>query len=164
VADALRDLEVQARSEKAAIAAIKAAVGKPIVLPTPDELVERALALESLLAGEPLRAREALRRLFVDGRVVLHPQPEGHYIAEGRFLPLVVLTEAPAAAHAELTIANPRTARPEALLTPLERFVEHGTTRPAERGGPHCPAISCAGAQVHAVYRFYVGFERRLVA
>lgn len=105
VTDAMRDLEVQARADKAAIAAIKAAAGKPVVLPTPDELVERALALETLLAGDPLRAREALRRLFVDGRVVLHPQPQGHYVAEGCFLPLVALSDAPEPAHADLTIA-----------------------------------------------------------
>lgn len=75
------------------------------MLPTPDQLVERAFGLETLLAGDPLRAREALRRLFVDGRVVLHPQPEGHYIAEGRFLPLVVLAQTPAAVHSEVSIA-----------------------------------------------------------
>jgi hypothetical protein len=98
VANAIRDLEVQARADKAAIVAIKAVANRPVALPTPDELVERALALETVLAGDPLRAREALRRLFVDGRVVLHPQRDGHYVAEGRFLPLVALSETPAAA------------------------------------------------------------------
>lgn len=105
VANAIRDLEVQARTDKAAIAAIKSAAGKPVALPTPDELVERALALETVLAGDPLRAREALRRLFADGRVVLHPQPEGHYVAEGRFLPLVALSDMPNATRSELTVA-----------------------------------------------------------
>jgi hypothetical protein len=105
VADALRDLEVQARADKAAITSIKTAAGKPVALPTPEELIERALDLETVLSGDPLRAREALRRLFVDGRVVLHPQPEGHYVAEGRFLPLVALSDTLHAAPSELTMA-----------------------------------------------------------
>ena len=105
VANAIRDLEVQARADKAVITAIKSAAGKPVALPTPGELVERALALETVLAGDPLHAREALRRLFADGHVLLHPQSEGHYVAEGRFLPLVVIAETPATAHSDLAVA-----------------------------------------------------------
>jgi hypothetical protein len=105
VANAIRDLEVQARADRAVITALKSAANQPVALPTPDELVERAFALETLLAGDPLRAREARRRLFVDGRVVLHPQPEGHYVAEGRFLPLVALSDTPDATRSELSMA-----------------------------------------------------------
>ncbi len=84
--------------------------------PTPDELVERAMDLETLLGGDPLRAREALRRLFAEGEILLHPQPEDHYVAEGRFLPMVALAEA-------------QTTKPPA----------------SGRGPGRCPASGCAG-------------------
>ena len=44
-------------------------------------------------ASRDARAQPALRRSFVDGRIVVTPVAEGYYVAEGRFLPLVALTE-----------------------------------------------------------------------
>ncbi|HET7538310.1 MAG TPA: hypothetical protein VFK05_00510, partial [Polyangiaceae bacterium] len=93
VVTALRDLQAQARSEKAAIAALEARGAAPISLPTPAEVAARALNLKRLFDGNPLEVREALRRYFVDGRIVLTVAPEGHYVAEGRFLPLVALID-----------------------------------------------------------------------
>lgn len=92
VVTTLRDLEAQARTEKAAIADLLVRAKSPIRLPTADEVLVRAMDLEATLAGDPVRAREALRRLFKDGRIVLHPQPAGFYTAEASFLPLVALT------------------------------------------------------------------------
>jgi hypothetical protein len=40
-----------------------------------------------------LAARELLRRLFKDGRVVLEPQPDGVYLARTEVLPLLLLSE-----------------------------------------------------------------------
>jgi len=37
--------------------------------------------------------REALRRYFVDGRIVVTAVAEGHYVADGRFLPPVALVD-----------------------------------------------------------------------
>jgi len=93
VVTALRDLQAQARSEKAAIAALEARGAAPIALPTPAEVAARALNLKRLFDGNLLEVREALRRYFVDGRIVLTVAPEGHYVAEGRFLPLVALVD-----------------------------------------------------------------------
>jgi hypothetical protein len=93
VVTALRDLEAQARSEKAAVAALAARGAAPIALPTPADVAARAADLKQLFEGEPPRAREALRRYFVDGRIVLTPTAEGAYVAERRFLPLVALSD-----------------------------------------------------------------------
>jgi len=93
VVTALRDLHAQARTEKAAIAALETRGASPIALPTPAEVAERALGLKRLFAGNPIEVREALRRYFVDGRIVVTPLAEGYYVAEGRFLPLVALTD-----------------------------------------------------------------------
>jgi DNA invertase Pin-like site-specific DNA recombinase/Arc/MetJ-type ribon-helix-helix transcriptional regulator len=91
VRDALKDLEAQARVEKAAIAAIQARARMPVRLPTPDEVVQKVLDLEQVLAGDKARGREELRKLFDGGRVVLTPDPAGHYVATSKLLPLVVL-------------------------------------------------------------------------
>ena len=92
ITNTLRDFEAQARTEKAAITELLARAKSPARLPAPDEVLARAMDLEATLAGDPVRAREALRRLFKDGRIVLRPQPEGHYVAEADFFPLVALT------------------------------------------------------------------------
>jgi site-specific DNA recombinase len=93
VTTALRDLHGQARTEKAAIAALVARGAAPIALPTPAQVAERALGLKRLFEGNPIEVREALRRYFVDGRIVVTPVAEGYYVAEGRFLPLVALVD-----------------------------------------------------------------------
>ncbi len=93
VTTALRDLHGQARTEKAAIAALEARGAAPIALPTPAQVAERALGLRRLFEGNPIEVREALRRYFVDGRIVVTPVAEGYYVAEGRFLPLVALVD-----------------------------------------------------------------------
>lgn len=92
VVTTLRNLEARARTEKAVIADLLARAKSPARLLTPDEVLGRAMDLEVTLAGDPVRAREALRHLFKDGRIVLRPQPEGHYVAEADFFPLVALT------------------------------------------------------------------------
>ncbi|HKO49549.1 MAG TPA: hypothetical protein VJV79_17590, partial [Polyangiaceae bacterium] len=65
----------------------------PISLPTPAEVAARAVGLKRLFSAHPLEVREALRRYFVDGRIVVTPVAEGYYVAEGRFLPLVALVD-----------------------------------------------------------------------
>jgi len=70
VRTALRDLEAQAKTEKAAIAALLASSEGPIVLPSPDEVRRRGLRLKELLHGEPMAARSALSRLFNGQRLM----------------------------------------------------------------------------------------------
>jgi hypothetical protein len=50
----------------------------PIALPSPAELAEQVHHLEALLLADPVQAREQLRRLFEQGRVVLQPHRDGY--------------------------------------------------------------------------------------
>lgn len=93
VRDTLRDLEAQAVAERAAIQNIKDRMNAPVDLPTPDRILERAQDLDVVLAADPVRAREALRRMFDGGRIMLTPGEDGVYVAEATFLPLVALAE-----------------------------------------------------------------------
>ena len=88
----LHDHEAQAKQERAAIDGLVRQASKPVDLPSPDVLLERALDLEALLAADPVRGREELKRLFDNGRLLVEPQPEGHYIARGRLFPLALLS------------------------------------------------------------------------
>lgn len=94
VRKALADLEHQAAEEKKRIAELTSAKRAPVKLPTPDDVAAAALNLETVLAGEPALAREALRRLFKDGRIALAPQDDGTYLARGEFFPLVAIAAA----------------------------------------------------------------------
>jgi hypothetical protein len=120
VADAIKDLEVQARAERATIKATIDASYKPVRLPTPDDLLARARELNEVLSSDPTRGREALRRLFEGGQIKVTPQPGGTYVAESTLLPMMLF--APDAQN-----AAPPT----------------GTGR-----GRSFTALSCAGAQL----------------
>jgi site-specific DNA recombinase len=89
----LQDLEAQAKSDKAAMAALKATAAKPIPLPRVQDIVNRALDLEAMVKADPLKGRAALRRYFEDGRIELEPQEQGFYIARSKLLPLMLLTQ-----------------------------------------------------------------------
>jgi Arc/MetJ-type ribon-helix-helix transcriptional regulator len=89
---ALQDLEAQAKTEKAAIAALRQDAARPIELPTPAEVAASSMALAEVMEADPLRARESLRRLFEGGQLLLHPQPGGFYVAQGRIDVLAFLT------------------------------------------------------------------------
>jgi hypothetical protein len=67
----------------------------PVALPTPDEMLGLAYALEARLAGDTVRGREELRELFKDGLITLVPQPGGYYVARSAVLPLVLITKPP---------------------------------------------------------------------
>jgi len=60
-------------------------------LPTPDALVERAHDLDTVLAADPVRAREALRGVFENGRIEMHPGEDGTYTGRATFLPLAAV-------------------------------------------------------------------------
>jgi DNA invertase Pin-like site-specific DNA recombinase len=91
VRETLRDLEAQALAERSAIDELTRTQKVPVKLPTPDALLDRARDLERVLAADPLRAREALREVFADGKIVVHPQSDGSYVAEATFLPLAAV-------------------------------------------------------------------------
>jgi hypothetical protein len=68
--------EVQGRLD-----ALRAAASPPR-LPTVDEIAAYVLDVEARLKDDPTTAREALRRVLIDGKIVLHPQPDGTWLAE----------------------------------------------------------------------------------
>ena len=88
---ALRDLEAQRRDEAGAIEHLRQQMRSPVRLPTRDEVRQRVFDLEALMTKHPIKAREVLRQFLRDGRIVLHPQPNGLFIARTDLLPLVVL-------------------------------------------------------------------------
>ncbi len=92
VRHALIDLEAQAGVEKRAITDLLQHGSGPVRLPTPEQTEKRALQFGAILRADPARGREELRRLFVNERVLLRPQPEGYYIAEGKLFPLALFS------------------------------------------------------------------------
>ena len=116
------EARVAARDEKRAIADLLQQGQGPIRLPTPDETAARALRFEEVLLADPIRGREELRRLFENGQVLLRPQPEGFYLAEGKLFPLALFS---------LRLDIPQTP-----LTSASRGL---------RSSSHCePAFSCS--------------------
>lgn len=87
----LQDLEVQAKMERAAIESLKDRLRGPVALPRPDDVLARATEFDATLRSDPHRARESLRRMFLDGRIVMTPSDDGGYEARGTLLPLVAL-------------------------------------------------------------------------
>lgn len=88
VRQTLADLEAQAKTEKRAIADARKNASKPIELPSPERVLAQCASLHALVGSEPLRAREALRKLFDGERLLVIPQPDGTYQARGRIFPL----------------------------------------------------------------------------
>jgi hypothetical protein len=91
VRETLRDLEAQARADNFAVDELKRTLKAPVKLPTPDALLERSRDFEKVLAGEPVRAREALRGVLKDGRIEVCPGANGSYLAKATFLPMVAV-------------------------------------------------------------------------
>lgn len=89
----LKDLEAQAKAEKATIAAIERDASTAIRLPSPNDVLERVLDIEARVRQNPTRGREALRRLLKDGHITLTPGPDGVYVAKSEILPLILLLE-----------------------------------------------------------------------
>lgn len=92
---ALRDLEGEARAERQEIARLEAEIETPAVLPTADQVAARVMALADVLDADPASGREALRHLFGDQGLVLRPQSDRTYIAEGQVFPAAALALAP---------------------------------------------------------------------
>ncbi|HHH31895.1 MAG TPA: hypothetical protein ENK57_26605 [Polyangiaceae bacterium] len=88
------DFEAQARTERAAIAALEAQASMPLRLPSPQELAEdRILDLDALCSAEGddvEPAREQLRRLLKGGHILCAPE-DGVYVARCELLPLEAL-------------------------------------------------------------------------
>ncbi len=76
----LRDLESQAKTERAAIDRLHREAQQPLRLPSLDELAEGAFALNELLPGQPDKARLMIRRALKNGEIRVGPQPKGYEV------------------------------------------------------------------------------------
>ncbi len=89
----LKDLEAHADAERTAIQNLREQASSPVTLPTSEAIISRAQDLDRVYRADPTVVREKLRRVFKDGRILLHLQPDGTYVAEGTFLPMIALAE-----------------------------------------------------------------------
>jgi site-specific DNA recombinase len=112
IASTIRDLEAQAQQEEHSISALKARARGPVVLPTPDAVLKQGLRLGDILRGDPLRARELLLRLFRNEGVTMTPQPDGSYLGEGVFFPLIAFDESNSALGLTTKLQRPGTSAP----------------------------------------------------
>jgi hypothetical protein len=69
------------------LAALEAAE-RPVKLPTADEIIQGVLNIEACIRSDPVTAREALRRVLLDGKIVMEPQPNGDYRGRSAVLPM----------------------------------------------------------------------------
>ena len=57
-------------------------------MPTEDEIMAYVVDVETCIKDDPTSAREALRRLLLDGRLMMHPQADGSWRWESAVLPM----------------------------------------------------------------------------
>lgn len=86
----VRDMEAQAKTEKAAIAALERQAEAPVRLPSPEEMKKLVFDLEHRIHKDPVAGRELLRRMFKNGRIDLVALPERVYLARSELLPLML--------------------------------------------------------------------------
>jgi hypothetical protein len=67
----------------------------PVPLPSPDEVIGCFDRLRDLMARDPLLAREKLRNLFSNRRLLVQPGKPGFVVVKGEILPLALLSLPP---------------------------------------------------------------------
>jgi hypothetical protein len=88
--DALDKASTEKRLLEANLDAIRTQSASGPRVPTAEDLVRLAQAMENELQEDPVAFREVLRRMTDDGKIRLEPQPDGSYVANSFFMPLVV--------------------------------------------------------------------------
>lgn len=91
VAKALKDLESQAASDRAALESFEQSQSVPTHLPSPDQVLQGILNLQCVLDSNPAAAREAFARLFKAPGIVCHAQSNRTYVATAEALPLALV-------------------------------------------------------------------------
>lgn len=87
----LKDLEAQVADERQALADLERQEQIPVRLPSPKEVEQRVFDLYANLAADPAEGREALRRLFKDGKVYVRQDTDGVLLAQAELLPLAIV-------------------------------------------------------------------------
>lgn len=88
----LRDLEAQARTERAGIERLHREAQQPLRLPSLDEITRGVFDLDRLLSGDKRQAGIRLRRWLKDGEIRL-ARTESGYQLRGACFPLAVVAE-----------------------------------------------------------------------
>ena len=89
VVSTLRDLEAQAKAERAAIERLQREAQQPIRLPSLEEITRGAFSLENLVTGNPEQARTRIRRFLRDGEIRVIRTADG-YEVRGEVFPLAL--------------------------------------------------------------------------
>ncbi|MBK7197542.1 MAG: recombinase zinc beta ribbon domain-containing protein [Myxococcales bacterium] len=89
----LRDLEVQAKSERAAIERLHREAQEPLRLPSLDEITAAVFRLDKLLAGDPEEGQARLRRWLKDGEIRVARRDGGGFELRGAVAPLALVAE-----------------------------------------------------------------------
>jgi site-specific DNA recombinase len=92
-------LDRELEREKKTLARLRRQAAAPVELPHPNDVLRLVFGLEARLAQDVVSGREELRLLFQNGRIDLHPQAEGFYIARSKLLPLTLLATPPSEAN-----------------------------------------------------------------
>jgi len=82
------------RDLKAKLDALKTSTVEPR-LPTEEEVLAYVVDVEARIKDDPASAREALRRLLLNGRLVMHPQPDGSWRGESAVFPMRLAGKTP---------------------------------------------------------------------
>jgi site-specific DNA recombinase len=90
---ALRDLEAQAKADRAAIERLQREAQRPLPLPGPDEITRAAFDVTRWLGGHPDTARPRLRRWLKGGVIRIGKSAEAAFQASGAYYPLAVASE-----------------------------------------------------------------------
>lgn len=93
VVSTLRDLEVQAKSERAAIERLHREAQEPLRLLSIDEITAAVFRLDSLLAGDPEQGQARLRRWLKDGEIRVARRAGGGFELRGAVAPLALVAE-----------------------------------------------------------------------
>ena len=92
VVSSLRDLEAQAKGDRAAIEGLQREGREPLRLPSIRELMRGVFDLDRLLAGDVQQARLRLRRWLKDGEIRVSPHRQGCQV-RGEVFPLAIVGE-----------------------------------------------------------------------
>jgi DNA invertase Pin-like site-specific DNA recombinase len=93
VVTGLRDMEVQAKADRAAIDRLQREASEPLRLPSLDEITSAVFRFDALLDTDPNDARARLRRWLPDGQVRVARTTDGFEV-KGAINPLALSTEA----------------------------------------------------------------------
>lgn len=80
----------QLDADRAALREVEKTAREPLRLPSDEEVLREVFNITAAMKEDPVAAREQLRRMFRDGRIVLELGPDGVYVGRSELLPLIL--------------------------------------------------------------------------